>query len=186
VIKMAVIAPATLEHVLDVHLRRVASGRIEGASELIACAVRVKADVVSLDEREVGQRAALNLGHTLGHALEGATGYRSFLHGEAVGWGLLAALRLARDRGFLATTSAQAWATRLALTAPWPSLSGLSWESLAPYLSRDKKRASGRIGWVLPRVGGVVLDVQIEAEEVEIVFRELQSLAPIGPFTVLL
>jgi len=185
VIKIGLIAPATFEHVLDLHLRKVASGRIEGATELIAAAVRIKAEVVSLDEREAGQRAALNLGHTLGHALEGATGYRTFLHGEAVGWGVLAALRLARDRGLLATTSAQAWATRLAMTVPWPPLAEISWQDVAPYLSRDKKRVSGRIGWVLPRVGGVILDVQVEVEEVEAIFRELQSLSPIGPFTVL-
>jgi len=67
--------------------------------ELVMRCVAVKAEIVGQDERETGRRAALNLGHTLGHALEAATGYRRFLHGEAVAWGLLAAARLGARRG---------------------------------------------------------------------------------------
>jgi len=69
--------------------------------ELVMRCLAVKARVVSEDEREAGQRAALNLGHTFGHAIEAATAYRHFLHGEAVAWGLLAAARLGRRHGLL-------------------------------------------------------------------------------------
>ena len=62
---------------------------------IIAESVRLKAQVVSADEKEGGLRRVLNLGHTLGHALEAATGYRQFLHGEAVAWGMHAAARIA-------------------------------------------------------------------------------------------
>ena len=58
---------------------------------LITECIRVKADVVSADERESGERRILNFGHTIGHALEAETGYKQFLHGEAVGWGMIAA-----------------------------------------------------------------------------------------------
>ena len=59
--------------------------------KLIAECIRVKADVVSADERESGERRILNFGHTIGHALEAETDTRSLLHGEAVGWGMIAA-----------------------------------------------------------------------------------------------
>ncbi len=185
VVKSAMIASAGLEHLLDGHLAAVAAGEVERAVELIAAAVRVKAEVVAGDERETGPRAALNLGHTLGHALEAATGYRTFLHGEAVGWGLLAALRLARDRGHLSTVACQAWGARLATLGPWPSLAGLEWSRVAPFLARDKKRQRGRVGWVLPRFGGVVLDVEVPSEEVGAVYSLLQQVPPEDPCGVL-
>lgn len=185
VVKAAMIATAGFEHLVDSHLEAVASGQTERAPELIAAAVRLKADIVAVDERDSGARAALNLGHTLGHALEAATGYRRFLHGEAVGWGLLAALRLARDRGHLSTVAAQAWGGRLAVLAPWPPLDDIAWAGVAPFLSRDKKRSGGRVGWVLPRFGGVVLDVAVDEAEVQEVFGLLRGMNPEGPFSTL-
>src|ERR1700694_2929634 len=62
---------------------------------VVAESVRLKAEVVSSDERENGLRRVLNLGHTIGHALEAQTGYRHFLHGEAVAWGLIASAKIA-------------------------------------------------------------------------------------------
>jgi 3-dehydroquinate synthetase len=185
VIKSAMIAPSTLEHVLDSHLAPVAAGDPLRALELIVGCVRVKADIVALDQRESGPRRALNLGHTLAHGLEGAGGYRRFLHGEAVAWGLLAELRLARDRGLLSTAEAQAWADRIHALAPLPDLEGLPWDSLAPFVARDKKRRGGRVGWVLPRLGGVVLDVAIGNDEAAEVYAKLVSLPPQGPFSSL-
>jgi 3-dehydroquinate synthetase len=185
VIKSAMIAPSTLEHVLDSHLAPVAGGDPLRALELIIGCVRVKADIVSMDQREGGPRQALNLGHTLAHGLEGAGGYKRFLHGEAVAWGLLAELRLARDRGLLSTAEAQAWADRIHALAPLPDLDGLAWDSVAPFVARDKKRQGGRVGWVLPRMGGVVLDVAIGNDEAAAVYAKLASLPAQGPFNTL-
>lgn len=185
IIKSAMIAPSMLEPVLDSHLAPVAAGDPLRAWELIIGCVRVKADVVAMDERESGPRQALNLGHTLAHGLEGASEYRRFLHGEAVAWGLLGALRLARDRGLLSTAEAQTWAERIQILAPLPDLDGLPWESVAPFVARDKKRRGGRVGWVLPRLGGVVLDVAVADEEAATVYAGLASLPPHGPFSAL-
>ncbi len=66
---------------------------------LIVECVKVKADVVSADEREGGERRILNFGHTIGHALESATEYKRFLHGEAVGWGMVAAAAIGKCLG---------------------------------------------------------------------------------------
>ena len=62
----------------------------------IAEAVKLKAEIVAADEREGGLRRVLNFGHTVGHALEAASGYRRFLHGEAVAWGMIAATHISR------------------------------------------------------------------------------------------
>lgn len=185
VVKSAMIAPSTLEHIVDSHLEAAAGGDALRATELILAAVRVKADIVELDEREAGPRATLNLGHTLGHALEAATDYRRFLHGEAVAWGLLAELRLARDRGLLATSEAQAWAGRLSALAPLPGLGDLEWSQVASYIGRDKKRRDGLVPWVLPRLGGVVLGARVTEAEAAALFAELVALSPAGPFTPL-
>ena len=183
VVKSAMIAPSTLEHVLDANLAPVAAGDPLRAQELIVGCVRVKADIVAADERESGPRRALNLGHTLAHGLEAATRYRHFLHGEAVAWGLLAELRLARDRGLLSTAEAQAWAERIRALAPLPGLAALPWEEVSPFVARDKKRQGGRVSWVLPRMGGVVLDVAIGEEEAAAVYAALATLPPEGPFS---
>jgi 3-dehydroquinate synthetase len=185
VIKSAMIAPSTLEHVLDSHLWPVAAGDPLRAMDLIVGCVRVKSDIVAMDQREGGPRQALNLGHTLAHGLEGAGGYRRFLHGEAVAWGLLAELRLARDRGLLSTAEAQTWADRIHAMAPLPNLEGLPWDSVAPFVARDKKRQGGRVGWVLPRLGGVVLDVAVGDDEAAEVYARLAALPPQGPFNTL-
>jgi 3-dehydroquinate synthase len=183
VIKSAMIAPSALEHLLDAHLASVAGGDPLQALELIVGCVRVKGDVVSVDEREAGPRRALNLGHTLAHALEAATDYQYFLHGEAVAWGLLAELRLARDRGLVSTAEAVTWAERLQTVAPLPDLGRLPWQAVAPFVGRDKKRRGGRVGWVLPRMGGVVIDVPIAEAEAAAVYAALRRLPAGGPLT---
>src|SRR6202012_3397277 len=70
-------------------------------THVVAASVRVKADVVSKDEKESGLRMILNFGHTIGHAIEAATDYKQLLHGEAVAWGSIAALNVASARGTL-------------------------------------------------------------------------------------
>ena len=74
---------------------------------LIAACIQVKAEVVSADERESGERRILNFGHTIGHALEAETGYGYFLHGEAVGWGMIAAANIGASMGVTSPAIAQ-------------------------------------------------------------------------------
>lgn len=184
VIKAAMIAPSTLEHVVEELLPRLLAGDFLAATPLLAAAIKVKAEVVELDERDHGARASLNLGHTLAHALEAATGYGHFLHGEAVAWGLLLALVLAQRRGLLASVEAARWAGRLERLAPLPPIP-VGFEELAPFLGRDKKRVRGSLRWVLPRLGGVVLGVEVPAEDVRAAFEEVTALPPSGPFAQL-
>jgi 3-dehydroquinate synthase len=132
-------------------------------------------DVVSRDEREAGLRRVLNLGHTFGHALEEATHYRRFLHGEAVGWGLLAATRLSERLGLLKSAQAERIGRLVRRVGPLPSIRELRPEQVLRLLARDKKAVGGRIHWVLPeRIGKVRIVADPPAAAVAAAFRDVQ------------
>ena len=143
--------------------------------ELVMRCVAVKARVVSEDEREAGKRAALNLGHTLGHALEAATGYTHFLHGEAVAWGLLAAARLGRRHGVLSGKAEDALSAAVATLGSLPSLADIDPETVGAYIGHDKKKSDKGIGWVLPTDNGVALNQRVVAEEALDVLEDLKK-----------
>jgi shikimate kinase/3-dehydroquinate synthase len=135
--------------------------------EVVERAARFKLEVVTADPRERGDRIALNLGHTLGHALEAATGYGTLLHGEAVAYGLRLAARLAVRRGTASVPRADR-IERLLDTlrlACDPLEVGLG-DVLAP-LAADKKRRHGRIRWVLPTDSGWTIDDRVPDDLVE-------------------
>ncbi|MFL5306885.1 MAG: 3-dehydroquinate synthase [Polyangia bacterium] len=121
--------------------------------DLIARAIRVKAEVVAEDETESGRRAILNFGHTVGHALEAASGYE-LLHGEAVALGMVAALDLGAALGVgprALAARARALLARMALPTDYaPRLNPAVWERLAV----DKKRRGGAIRFVFVSAPG--------------------------------
>jgi 3-dehydroquinate synthase len=146
--------------------------------ELVLRCLAVKAAVVADDEREAGARAALNLGHTLGHALEAVTGYRRFLHGEAVAWGLLAAAELGRRRSTLSEDAALTLRRAIRGLGPLPTIDDLDGDTLRAHLGRDKKRDDGGVKWVLPTDDGVSFGHHVSPDEALEVFRALQRGAP--------
>ena len=113
--------------------------------------VRTKLTVVAEDERDGGRRQVLNLGHTVAHAIEAATGYASYRHGEAVGIGLLAALRLSGRDALRAEVAELLAARGLPL-----AFSGASVEAVLDQVARDKKRRAGRVPFVLVEAPGAV------------------------------
>ncbi len=126
-------------------------------ASLVVGSCRIKAAVVAADERESGLRQILNLGHTVGHALEAATGYASFLHGEAVALGLVAAGRLALALGTGWTDGDQERLEALLVSLSLPvRLPPLPVGSLLAAASLDKKATAGDITWVLPEAVGRV------------------------------
>jgi shikimate kinase/3-dehydroquinate synthase len=143
VVKTALIAGGSL-------WARVRQGR-DPDEEVIQRCVRTKLSVVAEDERDAGRRQVLNLGHTVGHALEAATGYQRYRHGEAIGIGLLSALRLS-GRDALRDEVAGLLAERgLPLT-----FSGAEPDQVLALVERDKKRAGGRVPFVLVEAPGEV------------------------------
>jgi shikimate kinase/3-dehydroquinate synthase len=117
---------------------------------VFACA-RTKARIVGADERDGGLRQILNLGHTVGHAIETVTGYERFRHGEAVSLGLLAALRLSGQDSLRDEVSGLLAAAGLPTT-----LDGLDAEEIAAATRRDKKRVGEDVPFVLVRAPGDV------------------------------
>jgi 3-dehydroquinate synthase len=110
---------------------------------------RIKADVVSHDEREGGLRRILNYGHTVGHALEAVTRYRRFRHGEAIAYGMLAAADLAVARGALADRERQALTQMITLLGPLPPIADLPIGDVLDAIRRDKKVVHGRLHFVI-------------------------------------
>ena len=129
---------------------RVRQGGEVGGPEIMGC-VRTKLAVVAEDERDGGRRQVLNLGHTVGHAIEAATGYQRFRHGETVGIGLLAALRLSGRDSLRAEVADLLGARGLPLT-----FTGASVDEVLAMVDRDKKREGGRVPFVLVEAPGEV------------------------------
>jgi 3-dehydroquinate synthase len=132
-------------------------------AEIVERAGWWKCNVVAADEREAGLRMSLNLGHTLGHALEQAANYKGILHGEAVGYGLRAALTIGSELGVTpASRAARALALLNALglgVAPRRE----SPAALVAATTHDKKVAGGKIRWVLPTAKSFVIRDNVPA-----------------------
>ncbi|HEU0235484.1 MAG TPA: bifunctional shikimate kinase/3-dehydroquinate synthase [Candidatus Limnocylindrales bacterium] len=161
-VKMAALGDDRLFELLETHGDGVARGdaaAVDGGAiaELVERAAWAKVDVVLADEREAGAatgRIALNLGHSLGHAVEAAAGFRDLLHGEAVAYGLRAACRIGVEVGVTPSDRADRIGRlldRLGLAReplPYPL------DTVLGHLAADKKHAGGRLRWVLPTATG--------------------------------
>jgi 3-dehydroquinate synthase len=151
-VKMAFVLDAALFGRIEAALPALVAGEPAALAALARDAASLKARVVEADPAEAGERALLNFGHTLGHALEAASGYRGLLHGEAVAWGMVFALRLAARRGLPGEDAERLRAVVRALApAPLPNHAAAELLSL---LWRDKKAREGGLGWVLPAALG--------------------------------
>jgi shikimate kinase/3-dehydroquinate synthase len=166
VVKTALLAGGTLwEQVLALEpLERAVTGDLDAVARVVEDCARTKLAVVAADERDAGVRASLNLGHTFAHALESATGYGAFRHGEAVALGLLVALRLSeRSLGLDAAVREQVRELQ-ALNGLPRGFEGPSTSELLEHMGRDKKRRGESRNLVLLRAPG---DVAIGEEVAE-------------------
>jgi 3-dehydroquinate synthase len=142
--------------------------------EVVFECARYKCEVVAADERDAGLRAVLNLGHTIGHAIEAASDYSRYRHGEAIGLGLLGALRLSEAADL--RDELEAILRRLRLPVALDSAIGV--DAIVDAVQRDKKRTSEGVGFVLiaepgqPRVGQLVEAERVRAAVTELVAAE--------------
>ena len=148
-IKAGIIRDAKLFAYLERNADAVLAGDAEALTHVVAASVRVKADVVASDERESGLRMILNYGHTLGHAIEAATRYKQLLHGEAVGWGSIAATILGRKRGLITDTQAERIIKLILRYGPLGAFNATA-EKLVTLTAKDKKNRSGTLSFILP------------------------------------
>jgi 3-dehydroquinate synthase len=167
IIKCGVIADAPLFHFLVEGREAILARDPEAVDHVIAGAVRIKAHVVTEDEREGDLRRILNFGHTFGHALEAETHYTRFLHGEAVAWGMTAAVRLAGDLKMLPAEPALAIVECIHSYGEIPSLENIEARALATRLRADKKTVQGKVHFVLPEtIGRVKVTSAVSDEQV--------------------
>src|SRR3984893_13591215 len=144
---------------------------------LITQSVRLKAEVVSADEREDGLRRVLNLGHTIGHALEAETGYQRLLHGEAVAWGMIAATNIALSVGRTDSVTAGRIADAVLSLGRLPEVNVSSRKILAR-LQADKETQNGVVHFILPReIGNVEIAADVPDEVVIGAVEELRRLS---------
>jgi 3-dehydroquinate synthase len=134
---------------MEAHADQILGRDSRALEKVIAASIRMKAAVVHRDERESGLRMILNFGHTIGHAIEQATRYRALLHGEAVGWGMIAASYLARRRGTISAPQFERIERLVYFYGSLPPLK-LRGAKLLAATGSDKKNAGGVRRFVLP------------------------------------
>ncbi|MDP9039997.1 MAG: 3-dehydroquinate synthase [Acidobacteriota bacterium] len=147
-IKAGIIRDPRLFRYLETNAEAILGGDADALSRVVSASVRVKAEVVAADEKESGLRMILNFGHTLGHAIEAATRYRTLLHGEAVAWGMIAALHLSLERRRISRPEFERMVTLIRRYGSLPAFRARA-EALVELTSVDKKRKSGRRAFVL-------------------------------------
>ena len=165
VLKMAILSDLELFSMLERDLDDLLAGDSVALSPVVAAAARAKIDIVERDPAERQERMLLNLGHTLGHALESALDYQSLRHGEAVGYGILFAVGLAEKRGLAVEAASRM--RRLVERFELPRLPALEVDSLIRLIGRDKKVSEGGWRWVLPLDLGAC-EIVSDLAEVEI------------------
>ncbi|SMF63353.1 3-dehydroquinate synthase [Azospirillum oryzae] len=164
---------------LEQNGRRVVDGDSDARRHAVTVSCRAKADIVGVDERESGDRALLNLGHTFGHALEAATGFgQTLLHGEAVAIGMVLAFDLSVRLGLCPAEDARRARAHLAevgLPVRPADIPGVAWDvdGLVKSMAKDKKVQDGRITFILAdRIGNAFTRRDVDAAAVRAVLEE--------------
>lgn len=175
VAKCAVIGDARLLRFLENNLPALLARQPQALAYAIESAVRLKAAIVAEDEREAGRRRLLNFGHTFGHAFEVATGYR-MRHGEAVGWGMLAATRLAKRLSLIRRKEAERIVHLVQAIGKLPPLPRVPPARLYAHLFADKKKRGRDLRFVLLRgIGRAEVVSAIPRADVLAVLRQLTA-----------
>ena len=166
-IKAGIIRDRALARFMDEHAAEVLGRDAKALEKVIAASIRMKAEVVSRDERENGLRMILNFGHTVGHALEQVTRYKVLLHGEAVGWGMMAALYLGLRRKTISEAQFELMERLIYIYGPLPPLK-LKAKKILAATGADKKNVGGVRRFVLPiGIGDAAVVEDVTAAELE-------------------
>jgi len=173
--KHGVIKDKELFCYLEKNVERVRNLDKEVAQFIIERSVRIKARVVEEDEREEkGKRQVLNFGHTIGHAVEGATEYNKYTHGEAVSLGMVAAVKISEKLGFISGDSVKRIIELLRAIGLPVKVEKVDEDKLWDVLYRDKKIRAGGLNFVLPRdIGDVFLTSEVPIKVIKEVLREI-------------
>jgi 3-dehydroquinate synthase len=172
VVKMAVVGDERLLELVEDQGEAFANGSDDpidsgAAAEMVERCAWAKVKVVCADEHDRGVRMTLNLGHTLGHAIEAAAGYKDLLHGEAIAYGLRGAFAISLAMGLTTRERSHrvnALLDRLGLGVEAP---GLEQDAVLEHMATDKKHKRGELNWILPTVSGVEIRKDVPPAAVE-------------------
>lgn len=174
VVKYGVIATPALLDRLAATLPQVFARDPDALTDLVVESCRIKAAVVSADEREAGGRRVLNFGHTVGHALEAVTRYRRFRHGEAIAYGMLAALAIGVARGVTPPALRQRVTDLVTALGPLPPVADLSAGELVTAVGRDKKVVDGTLHFIAAGAEGTTTELRdVSREELRAALRAI-------------
>ena len=174
VIKYGVISqPALLDRMRET-TPAIFNREADAVIPLVSASCRIKAEVVSADERESGLRRILNFGHTVGHALEAVTKYKRFRHGEAVGYGMLAALAIGVARGVTPRELGEEVDALITQLGPLPAIADVSTKEVLAAIKRDKKVVSGTLHFVAASARGKTIELtDVTEKEIRAALRKL-------------
>ena len=177
VVKYGVIKDDELFSYLEKNVAKLRNLNKKIAQFIIEKSVKIKAKVVEEDEREEkGKRQILNFGHTIGHAIETATEYKKYTHGEAVSLGMIAAARISEKLGFITQDLVKRLRELLKAVGLPVEMEGVNEYKLWDVLYRDKKVRAGKLVFVLPRdIGNVFLTSEVPPGVIKEVFREIEK-----------
>jgi 3-dehydroquinate synthase len=182
VIKYGVIADARLFAYLEKNLDKIIAGDVAALEHVITRAVAIKGYVVTQDERESGLREILNFGHTFGHALESATQYKTFQHGEAVAWGMMAAGLYGHEIRVTPAADASriiSLIRRMGKLPAWPQVTP---GKLRELMSSDKKTRAGKLRFVLTsEIGSASTYEARGVEKLDLILRMTPRIAQAQP-----
>ncbi|MDP6101280.1 MAG: 3-dehydroquinate synthase [Dehalococcoidia bacterium] len=173
VVKHGLTLDTALLDLLETHVEALRALDPKITMKTVALSAAAKAAVVSQDERESGLRRVLNYGHTIGHALEAATGYGRFLHGEAVAVGMMGAVRLSHRLGLVNELLVARQESLLAAFGLPTHCSGVDREVVGMAMELDKKSREGEVRWVLLTAAGKTTIRPVPSAEVAAVLEEL-------------
>jgi 3-dehydroquinate synthase len=182
VIKYGVIADARLFAYLEKYFDKLLHRDVTALEYVITRSVRIKAEVVRKDERESGLRETLNFGHTFGHALESATAYKKYQHGEAVAWGMMAAALYGHEIGVTPAADASRIISLIRRMGKLPSWPKVPVKRLIELMKSDKKARAGKLRFVLtPGIGNAKTYDAHDPHKLELILRMTPQVSEAEP-----
>ena len=174
VVKYGVIAAPSILETVTSKSHAIFACEAKVLTPLIAECCRIKAAVVTADERESGRRRSLNFGHTIGHALEAITKYRRFRHGEAIGYGMLASGRISQWRSLMSEAELNTLRHAIRSLGPMPAVTDLSIKDALAAITLDKKVISGKLHFVAAKgLGATVSISDVTTDELKNALRDI-------------
>ena len=168
IIKHGLIGDESLFSWIEANIERLLDRDMDALGHVVLRSCEIKGAVVVNDERELGERALLNFGHTFGHAIENGFGYGTWLHGEAVGAGMALASDLSSQMGMLARSDTDRIRRLLARAGLPVEVKGISSVRLLELMSLDKKAKNGNIRFILlERIGSAKIRADVSPEALD-------------------